>query len=82
MMDDPSAIIAPKITSKNADQVNLQTNKPNITPVRQEKKNSLKRNTAAWVLKPTFSNRTSSLRNLARTWNRSKDSSVDDNGHI
>lgn len=36
-----------------------------------------KRNRASWVLRPTFSNRTSSLRNIARTWNRSKESCVE-----
>lgn len=47
-----------------------------------EKKNSFTQTTAAWVLKPSFSNRTNSLRNLARTWNRSKDSNTDENDNL
>lgn len=58
------------------------SDKAQVKPIEMptnEMKSSLKRNAAAWVMKPTFSNRTSSIRSIARTWNRSKDSSMDEN---
>lgn len=41
-----------------------------------------KQNRASWIMKPNFSNRTSSLRNMARSWNRSKDSTNEEHASM